>query len=121
MKFFLRLSHDVFFEAILLSDRRRLIKLERVGRRFYWISENFFKERPFLRLSIEIDPRFLNFLRNLINCQKLAQKFKFELLLFYRKVFKVFMYEVSFENIRSKCIKTVVKRFEPPLSTMVQI
>ena len=43
------------------------------------------------------------------------------LLLFCRKMFKLFMCEVSFENIRSKCFKTPVEIFVPPLLTVVQI
>ena len=49
-EFILRLCRDVLLEALLFGDRRRLTKLERVGLRFHRLIENFFKQRPFLRL-----------------------------------------------------------------------
>ena len=54
-KFIVRLCSDVLLEALVFGDRLRITKLERVGRRFHLIIENFFKERPFLRFSLEID------------------------------------------------------------------
>ena len=51
---FVCLHHDVFLEALLLGDRHRLTKLERVGRRFHLYIENFFREKPFLRLGLQI-------------------------------------------------------------------
>ena len=54
MEFIVTLCHDVLLEALLFGDRRRLTKLERVGRRFHWAIENFFRERPFLRLDLRI-------------------------------------------------------------------
>ena len=48
--FFVRLCLDVLLEALLFGNRRRLIKLEGVGRRFHQIIDNFIKEKPFLRL-----------------------------------------------------------------------
>ena len=53
-EFIVRFCRDVFLEALLFGDRRRLTKLERVDRRFHLIVENFFKERPFLRLGLQI-------------------------------------------------------------------
>ena len=55
-EFIIRLCSDVFLEMFIFGDRRRLTKLERVGRRFHLIIENFFKERPFLRLGLQIYP-----------------------------------------------------------------
>ena len=54
-EFIVRFCRDVFLEALLFGDRRRLTKLERAGRRFLLIIENFFKERPFLRLGLGIN------------------------------------------------------------------
>lgn len=55
-QFFLCLCHDVLFEALLFGDRRRLTKFERIGRYFHTMIENFFKQMPFLRLCLKIDP-----------------------------------------------------------------
>ena len=54
-EFVVRLCSDVLLEALVFGDRPRLTKLERVGRRFHLIIENFFKERPFLRLRLRIN------------------------------------------------------------------
>ena len=54
-EFIVRLCHDVFLEALVFGDRRRLIKLERVGRRFHWAIENFFNKRPFLCFELQIN------------------------------------------------------------------
>ena len=54
-EFIVRLYRDVFLEALLFGDRRRLTKLERVDFRFYLNIENFFKERPFFRLGLRIN------------------------------------------------------------------
>ena len=48
--FFVRLCRDVLLEVLFFGNRRRLIKLEGVGRRFHQIIDNFIKEKPFLRL-----------------------------------------------------------------------
>ena len=53
-EFIVRLCSDVFLEALVFGDRRRLTKLERVDRRFHLTTEYFFKDRPFLRLGLEI-------------------------------------------------------------------
>ena len=55
-RFIVRLCHDVFLEVLIFGDRRRLTKLERVGRRFHLSIENFFREKPFLRLGLRIYP-----------------------------------------------------------------
>ena len=54
-EFIVRLCRDVFLEALVFGDRRRITKLERVSRRFHLYIENFFKERPFLRLGLQIN------------------------------------------------------------------
>ena len=53
--FFVCLCRDVLLEALLFGNRRRLIILEGVGRRFHQIIDNFIKEKPFLRLWAAID------------------------------------------------------------------
>ena len=53
--FFVRLCSDLLLEALLFGNRRRLIILEGVGRRFHQIIDNFIKEKPFLRLWAAID------------------------------------------------------------------
>ena len=54
LEFIVRFCRDVFLETLLFGDRRRLTKLERVDRRFHLTTEYFFKDRPFLRLGLEI-------------------------------------------------------------------
>ena len=54
-EFIVRLCSDVFLEVLIFGERRRLTKLERVGRRFHLNIENFFRERPFLRLGLRIN------------------------------------------------------------------
>ena len=58
-EFIARFCRDVFLEALLFGDRRRLTKLERVDRRFHLYIENFFKERPFLRFHLQIYAYYL--------------------------------------------------------------
>ena len=60
LEFIVRLCHDVFLEVLIFGERRRLTKLERVGRQFHLTTEHFFRERPFLRLGLKIDAYFLN-------------------------------------------------------------
>ena len=54
-EYIVRFCSDVLLEALVFGDRRRITKLERAGRRFLLIIENFFKERPFLRLGLGIN------------------------------------------------------------------
>ena len=54
-EFIVRLCIDVLLEVLIFGDRRRITKLERVGRRFHLSIENFFSERPFLRLGLRIN------------------------------------------------------------------
>ena len=58
-EFSVRLCNDVILEALLFADRRQITEMERVGRRFHRIEENFFRERPFLRLGLKIDQKYL--------------------------------------------------------------
>ena len=48
------LCGDVLLEVLSWGDRRRLTKLERIGRRFHWSVVKFFGEMPFLRLNFEL-------------------------------------------------------------------
>ena len=59
LEFFVRLCRDVLLELLMFGERRRITKLEGIGRRFHQISENFFEQIPLL-LSIGIDGFFLN-------------------------------------------------------------
>ena len=52
----MRLCGDVFLEIIGRGNRQQIVKLERVGRRIHWMVENFFGERPFVRLGLNIYP-----------------------------------------------------------------
>ena len=56
IKFYLTLCIDVLIEILQFGDRRRLTKLEGVGRRFHHLVENWFCEIPFLRLDILLGP-----------------------------------------------------------------
>ena len=47
-----RLCGDVFVEVLSYGERRRLIKLERVGRRFHRCTEAFFAKTPIIRLNL---------------------------------------------------------------------
>ena len=59
IEFFLILCGDVHLEVLSWGDRRRLIKLERIGRRFHWSVAKFFNEKPFLRLNLELRTWYL--------------------------------------------------------------
>ena len=50
-KFIVRLCMDALLEVLGFGDRRRLIKLERIGQRYHQMIEHFFKEAPFIRIS----------------------------------------------------------------------
>ena len=50
VEFSVSLCGDVFLEIIGRGNRQQIVKLELVGRRIHWMVENFFGERPFLRL-----------------------------------------------------------------------
>ena len=73
LELIVQVYRDVLFEALIFGDRRRLTKLERIGLHFHQIIENFFKQKPHLRLdlSIHIHPRFLFFILTANNCLKI--------------------------------------------------
>ena len=45
---------DVLFEILQFGDRRRLTKMEGVGRRFHHLVDKWFGEMPFIRLDIKL-------------------------------------------------------------------
>ena len=59
LEFIVHLCSDVLLEALGFGDRPPITKLERVGHRFHLYIENFFKERPFLRLCHQINKYYL--------------------------------------------------------------
>ena len=59
IEFFVHLCGDVLLEIFRSGNRRQLVKLERVGWSFLRLVENFLRERPFLRLNLEIDSRLV--------------------------------------------------------------
>ena len=61
-EYFISICNDVLVEVLSFGNRLRLGKLECVGRRFNWTVENFFGERPFIRLGFDLTARFLIFL-----------------------------------------------------------
>ena len=73
LEFIVRLCHDVLLEALLFGDRRRLTKLERVGRRFHRIIEDFLQHAPFLRLDLILDPEYY-YIYLIFHCLKLWKK-----------------------------------------------
>ena len=60
----LKFCYDVLFEVLRFGDRRRLTKLEGIGRRFHHLVEKWFVEMPFLRLNIILHPGFAFFVRH---------------------------------------------------------
>ena len=52
MKFFVCLCFDVFFEVLLSGNRRQLVKLERIGRRFHIVIDQKLGVKPFLRFNL---------------------------------------------------------------------
>ena len=59
IEFFVILCGDVLLEVLSWGDRRRLTRLERIGRRFHWSVVKFFREMPFLRLNLELQTWYL--------------------------------------------------------------
>ena len=58
IEFYLTLCFDVILEVIQFGDRRRLTKMERVGRRFHHLIEKWFGEKPFLHLDMRLEHWF---------------------------------------------------------------
>ena len=55
-EFYLKFCYDVLFEVLRFGDRRRLTKMEGVGRRFHHLVGKWFGDMPFLRLAIQLMP-----------------------------------------------------------------
>ena len=53
-QFFVSLCADVLSDVLRFGNRHRLAKLERIGRRFHRIVENFFNKTPLIRLNLEL-------------------------------------------------------------------
>ena len=60
-KYLVSLCQDVILEVLSFGNRRRLAKLERVGRRFHWNIEDFFGMIPFLSLNLLLELGYLFF------------------------------------------------------------
>ena len=58
VEFYLSPCFDVLEEVLRFGGRRRLAKLERVGRRFHRIIEQRLQDVPFLRLDLQLEPRY---------------------------------------------------------------
>ena len=58
VEFYVALCHDVLFEVLQCGNRRQLVKLQRIGRRFYRMIETYFGVKPFLRLNFRLEPGF---------------------------------------------------------------
>lgn len=56
MEFYVLLCYDVIIEVLQYGNRQRLTKLERIGRRYHRIAENYFGKYPFLRLNLILQP-----------------------------------------------------------------
>ena len=56
--FYAKICFDILFEVLRFGDRRLLVKLERIGRRFHLIVEKYFDKMQFLRLDIGLYPGF---------------------------------------------------------------
>ena len=52
LEFYVNFCFDVLWEVLQFGNRRRLTKLERVGRYFHCIIERHFPTKPFLRLEL---------------------------------------------------------------------
>ena len=67
LEFFVHLCYDVFLEVVRFGNRRRLCKLERIGRRIHRMISIDFSEAPFVRIGLwpiaQSDRFYLNFRR----------------------------------------------------------
>ena len=61
IEFVVRMCGDVLVEILQYGDRRRLTKLERVGRRLNWMVEKWYPEIPFLRLNLKLEPWYISY------------------------------------------------------------
>ena len=56
-QFSVKLCTDVFLDVLAFGNRRRLMKFERVGRRFYWSIENRFSKKPYLNIKLQFSDK----------------------------------------------------------------
>ena len=68
VEFLIRLCHDVLFDVLRMGNRYQLAELEKNGRRFHCLIDRYFKEAPFLRLNLELIPRYLLFTFTILKC-----------------------------------------------------
>ena len=58
---FVVLCNDVLLQVLQHGNRRQLVKLQRIGRRFHKMIEVYFRDKPFLRLKFRLAPGFFFF------------------------------------------------------------
>ena len=63
IEFVIRLCSDVFLEVFRCGDRRKLADLEKIGRRFHWQIDGYFREAPFLCLDLDVTPWYFFLLK----------------------------------------------------------
>ena len=63
IEFVVRLCSDVFLDVFRWGNRRQLAALEKIGRRFHWQIDGFFKEAPFLCIDLDITPWYFFLLK----------------------------------------------------------
>ena len=54
------LCQDVLFEILQYGSRRALTKIEKIGRRVYYLTENYLSVKPLLRLNIHLSPKLFS-------------------------------------------------------------
>ena len=59
VEFFICLCSDVLLEVLRWGNRYHLAALEENGRSFHYLIDRYFKEAPFLRLNLELNPSYL--------------------------------------------------------------
>lgn len=63
-EFYVILCSDNLLELLQFGCRRRLTKLERIGRRFYLMIEKYLGVIPFIRLNIQLNAGYSFFFRH---------------------------------------------------------
>lgn len=61
MEFIVLLCRDVLIEVLCYGTRYQLVRLEKVGKRFHQVVENYFGNVPFIRLNLNINPEIRDF------------------------------------------------------------
>ena len=73
---FVVLCNDVLLQVLQHGNRRQLVKLQRIGRRFHKMIEVYFRDKPFLRLNFRLAPGFFLFF-SIQNAQNLPKYVNF--------------------------------------------